>query len=149
MPCPSKCPFQHTFFFVLGLTSCSIGASPNMVFLLVGPNEFKISCHKSLLGFFSKFFESALYDSSSEATRAEVHMLEESVSQIREFVAWLYTSQTALQLEIDALLESQVRDDRNFENVLAHADETFSESNGDTSDYDNLSSNETYPRMTC
>jgi hypothetical protein len=74
-----------------------------VVTLIVGKKKERISCHKALLGFYSKFFESTLYGNFSEAVTKEVYLPEDKVEQISDFVSWLYSGQCELEWDIEEL----------------------------------------------
>jgi hypothetical protein len=51
-----------------------------------------------------------LYSNFRETATSEVHLPDETVEQIEEFVAWLYTGQSPFQIEIDKFIKSIVSD---------------------------------------
>jgi hypothetical protein len=82
--------------------------------LLVGKEEMRIICHKTLLGYFSKFFESALYGGFSEATETEIALPEEQGEQMKEFVGWLYSGQSAFDTKVEKALARMTADAEKF-----------------------------------
>jgi hypothetical protein len=95
-----KISFTYSHLMSSILTSRSIKASPDMTALIFGDQKTIIPCHKALLGFFSQFFDSALYGSFSEAAQAEVCLPEEELEQVQDLVAWLYSGQSRAGLAI-------------------------------------------------
>lgn len=61
-----------------------------MIILVLGSK--KIPCHKALLGYYSEFFDAALFGNFSEATQDEMVILED-VEPMKAFIGWLYTGQ--------------------------------------------------------
>ncbi|EHK96793.1 hypothetical protein M7I_7500 [Glarea lozoyensis 74030] len=78
-----------------------ITGSSEKITLAVGEKAKPISCHKALLGFFSKFFESALYGSFAEASQTEMRLPEDDPELMSEFVAWLYSGQSPSQIDLE------------------------------------------------
>lgn len=68
------------------LSSCS-----EIAMLIVGPSETKLSCHKALMGFFSEFFDAALYGNFKEGETNTVRLPEEAPDDVVAFVAWIYS----------------------------------------------------------
>ena len=64
---------------------------PTMVTLLVGPLESTIVCHRSLLGYYSNYFQASLFGGFSEAGASELRLKEEIDGHIQSFVCWAYT----------------------------------------------------------
>jgi hypothetical protein len=62
-----------------------------MATLIVGKARTRIPCHKILLGFFSEFFESALYGDFSESRTSEVFLPDDELGEVQDFVAWPYS----------------------------------------------------------
>lgn len=58
---------------------------------MVGPSETKLSCHKALLGFFSEFFDAALYGKFKEGETNIVGLPEEAPDDVVAFLAWIYS----------------------------------------------------------
>jgi hypothetical protein len=87
---------------------CSITACSDITTLYVGIDKVQIACHKSLLGFFSRFFESALYGNFAEAASGEVHLPEDEVKPIQDFVSWLYSGQSPQEREVETALEKKL-----------------------------------------
>jgi hypothetical protein len=58
---------------------------------VVGEEKKYISCHRILLGYHSKFFDSALYGDFPEAQLSEMSLPDDNPDQIRTFFNWLYT----------------------------------------------------------
>lgn len=69
----------------------SITAASDRVALIVGKEEVKIMCHKTLLGYYSEFFEASLYGDFKGAHTGEVILPEESPDVVGAFISWLYT----------------------------------------------------------
>ncbi|EPE31861.1 POZ [Glarea lozoyensis ATCC 20868] len=67
-----------------------LAANSEIVTLIVGEEKVRITCHKALLGYFSRFFEAALYGGFSEAAAMEISLPDEKVENMKCFVAWLY-----------------------------------------------------------
>ena len=57
---------------------------------LVGPSKTKLMCHERLLGFYSEYFDAALFGGFSETTKAETEMPDDDIDEIRTFVSWIY-----------------------------------------------------------
>ena len=81
--------------------SYSITGHPEIITLIVGEEKIHVSCHKVLLGFFSKFFESALYGNFSEALKSTVTLPDDNIDQVRDFVVWLYSGQTGSSIQME------------------------------------------------
>ncbi|KAH9222775.1 hypothetical protein DL95DRAFT_401789 [Leptodontidium sp. 2 PMI_412] len=64
---------------------------PDIVTLLVGPGESKLTCHKSLLGFTSEFFDAALYGQFEESQTNIIRLPNETPEAIAGFLTWTYT----------------------------------------------------------
>lgn len=63
------------------------------VTLVVGPLKAKIKCHRALLGYFSAFFDKALYGEFAEGRPDAVTMdlPDDEEQHVRAFVRWTYT----------------------------------------------------------
>lgn len=66
-----------------------------MATLYVGIEKKEIKGHKVLLGYYSKFFEAAIYGPFSESPNAVVNMPENAFEDIRDFAGWLYTGKVS------------------------------------------------------
>lgn len=62
-----------------------------MITLVIGWKEEKVVCHKVLLGFYSEFFDAALYGNFSSPQ--EIKLPDESLETVTIFVSWMYTGQ--------------------------------------------------------
>jgi hypothetical protein len=72
-----------------------ITLSPEIVTLVVGAAQDRVSCHKTLLGFYSQYFEAALYSGFSESISSEMPLPEDNFAGAQKFVAWLYTGRVS------------------------------------------------------
>ncbi|TVY35119.1 hypothetical protein LSUB1_G006513 [Lachnellula subtilissima] len=64
---------------------------PDVVTLIVGPGQAKITCHTTLLGFKSEYFDAACFGGFQPSESGEIRMLEECPEAVSVFVSWLYT----------------------------------------------------------
>ncbi|RDL40621.1 uncharacterized protein BP5553_00600 [Venustampulla echinocandica] len=62
-----------------------------MITLVIGAKEEKVPCHMALLGFYSEFFDAALY--GDFPTPQEIGLPDESLEEVNVFVSWMYTGQ--------------------------------------------------------
>ncbi|KAL2074397.1 hypothetical protein VTL71DRAFT_8175 [Oculimacula yallundae] len=66
----------------------SITTCGEVVQILVGPTEAKLSCHKALLGFTSEFFDAALCGDFRESKTNIVRLPEETPEAVAGFLTW-------------------------------------------------------------
>jgi hypothetical protein len=59
--------------------------------LIVGPRKIPIKCHRALFGYYSGFFDGALYGGFTEGSKSEMNLPEDLESHVRAFVQWTYT----------------------------------------------------------
>lgn len=61
-----------------------------------------MTCHKALLGFYSKYFEGMLYGSFAESAQAEIELPEDGEDVMGAFVTWIYSGNifTCSQLSV-------------------------------------------------
>ncbi|TVY51808.1 hypothetical protein LCER1_G006825 [Lachnellula cervina] len=64
---------------------------PDIATLIVGPCQSKITCHKTLLGFKSEYFDGLCFGGFPSSESGEIRMEEEQPEAIAAFVSWLYT----------------------------------------------------------
>lgn len=62
-----------------------------MAKLFVGASKKEIVCHKTLLAFYSDFFDKALFGHFKEAVNATIELPEDDPTEIEAFVSWVYT----------------------------------------------------------
>ncbi|EPE31869.1 POZ [Glarea lozoyensis ATCC 20868] len=120
-----------------------ISACSDIATLYVGKDKTQIRCHKILLGFFSRFFESALYSNFAEAASGEVHLPEDEVQPIQDFVSWLYSGQSPQELDVNEDVDDEDESDENMSDKDA-SDEELSDENAsdeDESDEDEFDEN--------
>lgn len=72
------------------------------VTLLVGKEQARFSCHKTLLSFYSAFFDKALYGAFKDAGSSEIVLPEENEQEMSKFVTWLYTGALKCEYEFPA-----------------------------------------------
>jgi hypothetical protein len=75
------------------LTSlCRLPSHEQQAQLEVGPQKVRIQCHRALLGYYSKFFDIALYGDFAEGAPDSILPLPADEEQhVRAFVQWTYT----------------------------------------------------------
>lgn len=78
-------------------------ASSELVQLVVSADALELTCHKALLGYFSAFFDAAFYGDLQEAHTNKIYLPEESVDEVRAFVAWIYSGHIESQVNPEQL----------------------------------------------
>jgi hypothetical protein len=64
--------------------------STAVICLIVGSSE-EIKCHRALLGYYSSFFDVALYGNFAEARRDQMELPADCLDTVSAFVKWIYT----------------------------------------------------------
>ncbi|CZS93522.1 uncharacterized protein RCO7_10576 [Rhynchosporium graminicola] len=64
---------------------------PDIVTLLVGPNEVRLTAHRAILAFTSDFFDATLYGSFKKAQSNIMRLPEETPARVAAFLAWSYS----------------------------------------------------------
>jgi hypothetical protein len=59
--------------------------------LLVGRKEKKFFCHKTLLSFYSAFFDRALYGGFKESQDDVIKLPEDDIHVVSQFISWIYS----------------------------------------------------------
>jgi BTB/POZ domain len=70
---------------------CSMARSTAVVCLIVGSGKEEIECHRALLGYYSSFFDVALYGNFAEARRDQMELPADCLDTVSAFVKWIYT----------------------------------------------------------
>ncbi|KAK0129626.1 hypothetical protein ONS96_000190 [Cadophora gregata f. sp. sojae] len=73
--------------------TCIVSECPEIVNILVSPNEDLMTCHRAVLCFYSEFFDAAFYGGLKEATEGVIRLPEESKIQVAAFLGWVYSGQ--------------------------------------------------------
>lgn len=79
---------------------CRLSNCPEIATLLVGPLKTHLTCHKALLGFYSEFFDAALYGRFREGESSIVELPEELPEEIVAFLAWIYSGTIESNLNV-------------------------------------------------
>ncbi|CZT03622.1 uncharacterized protein RAG0_10339 [Rhynchosporium agropyri] len=64
---------------------------PDIVTLLVGPNEVRLIAHRAILAFTSDFFDATLYGGFKKAQSNIMRLPEETPTRVAAFLAWSYS----------------------------------------------------------
>lgn len=65
---------------------CSISSSSTFVFLLVGPEEKRLTCHQALHGYYSRCFDGMLYGNCIEARYCVIKLPDDNYEDSAAFV---------------------------------------------------------------
>ena len=69
----------------------SLGRCPDILTLLVGPEEDVLVCHKTFMCFYSETMYRFCFEVLQNIDHKFVKMKEENLVEIRTFIAWVYT----------------------------------------------------------
>ena len=70
---------------------CSISGSSTFVFLLFGPEEKRLTCHKALLGYYSRCFDGMFYGNCIEARYGLIKLPDDNYEDSAAFVKFAIT----------------------------------------------------------
>merc|ERR1712093_339825 len=95
---------EHAFRSASDLLDSSLlQTCPEIVTLLVGPNETKMTAHKAILAFNSAFFEAALYGKFKESQTNTIALPQDSFQTISAFLTWAYSGQIEASCSVEEL----------------------------------------------
>lgn len=68
-----------------------LARSTEIVMLVIGAKQERISCHSALLGAYSGFFDAALFGPQSKLRSGSMELRKEQPHEIQQVVQWIYT----------------------------------------------------------
>ncbi|KAH7418432.1 hypothetical protein BKA64DRAFT_635557 [Cadophora sp. MPI-SDFR-AT-0126] len=71
--------------------------------LIVGPQKSKIAAPRALLAFYSRFFDTAFYDTFAESRTDTIDLPEDDTEEILTFVLWAKTGQLYSNVPLESL----------------------------------------------
>ncbi|KAH7360686.1 hypothetical protein BKA65DRAFT_577604 [Rhexocercosporidium sp. MPI-PUGE-AT-0058] len=80
-----------------------VSKCPDIVKILVGPDEIVLNCHKAALVLYSEFFDAACYRGMKEAIEGVIRLPEENIAAVSTFIDWVYSGQLNSSLSLEAL----------------------------------------------
>lgn len=82
------------------------------VTFIVGPDKQRMSCHRALLGYYSRYFDGMLFGTFPEARKDEIE-LDEDPDHVSAFIKWCYSGHTGDLFKDDAVFDPDLTTEPN------------------------------------